>query len=69
MGKFLTTTRSQTLPKDMPDATETADKYADGTVFEADDGSRWRLRHARWQSAKTSKRKATAPRLVKARAS
>jgi hypothetical protein len=58
MGKFLTSSRStQVLPKDMPNASEAAEKYADGTLFEADNGTKWRLRHARWQPAKQYKRK------------
>jgi hypothetical protein len=64
MGKFLTSARSnQVLPKDMPNAKDAAVKYADGTLYEADNGSKWRLRHARWVPAMTYRRKA--PRVAK----
>jgi hypothetical protein len=60
MGKFLTSARTnQVLPKDIPNAREAAEKYADGTLFEADNGSKWRLRHARWVPVKERKPRAT----------
>jgi len=59
MSKFVTSARSnQVLPKDMPNAKEAADKYADGTLYEADNGSKCRLRHAQWIPAKIYEHKA-----------
>jgi len=54
----------RTLPADVPDATAAATQHAEGSIFKADNGTRYRLRHARtvparWAPVVARKPKAT----------
>jgi len=51
MGAFETASpkaaKASTLPADVPDATQAAASQPDGAIYKADNGTRYRLRHAR----------------------
>lgn len=52
MGAFETAAAKEskaksTLPADVPDATTAASSEPDGAIYKADNGQRFRLRHAR----------------------
>jgi hypothetical protein len=50
MGAFeqKQTAGAATLPADLPKAGSAAAEHPDGAIYKADNGSRYRLRHARW---------------------
>jgi hypothetical protein len=56
MGGFETAqakaTPKQALPADVPDATAAATQHPEGSIFKADNGTRYRLRHARTVAAR-----------------
>lgn len=57
MGAFETAAAKEskaksTLPTDVPDATQAAASQPDGAIYKADNGQRFRLRHARTIPAK-----------------
>jgi hypothetical protein len=49
MGAFEERTASKVaLPSDLPKAAEAAREHPDGAIYKADDGKKYRLRHASW---------------------
>ena len=63
MGGFETkTVAKSSLPADLPNAASAAGEKDDGAIYRADNGKRYRLRHARWVEvvARQPKPKATA---------
>jgi hypothetical protein len=58
MGAFeQKTATSKNLPADVPEAASAAAEHPDGAIYKANDGVRYRLRHARWVSVQARKKK------------
>ena len=53
---------ASTIPSDVPNATEAASapEGFDGAIYKANNGTRYRLRHARWVEVKPRAAKKTA---------
>lgn len=49
MGKFEEPkSRGAELPSDLPKAAEAAREHPDGSIYNSDNGKRYRLKHASW---------------------
>lgn len=56
MGFEVATRSKVELPSDLPGAQDAAGSHPDGAIYRAEDGRRFRLRHARWVPVVARKR-------------